>query len=92
MGFFLLSIAGLIVSTVMLRSKIFSKVIAYVGVLTFTISLADYIRIIFVPSALLLLLIIAITSGLLLLIWLVLIGRRLFQLGRPEGKELAQQV
>ena len=81
MGFLLLSIAGVIVSIVMLRSKTFSKVIAYVGVLAFAVSLADYIRIIFMPSIPLLLLIIAIASGLLLLIWLVLIARRLFQLG-----------
>lgn len=84
MGFLLLSIAGVIVSIVMLRSKTFSKVIAYVGVLAFAVSLADYIRIIFMPSIPLLLIIIAIASGLLLLIWLVLIARRLFQLGQPR--------
>jgi hypothetical protein len=82
MGFLLLSIAGVIVSIVMLKSKTFSKAIAYVGVLTFAISLVDYIRIVFMPSISLLLIIIAIASGLLLLIWLVLIARRLFQLAQ----------
>ena len=90
MGFLLWSVAGLIVSAVMLRSKTFSKVIAYVGVLAFAVSLADYIRIIFMPSIPLLLIIIAIASGLLLLIWLVLIARRLFQIGRGVSKEEAQ--
>ncbi len=81
-GFFLVSIAGLIVSAVMLRSNIFSKTTAYVGILAFTISLADYFRLIFLPGEIVLLLIIAITSGLLLLIWLVLVGRKLLQLGK----------
>jgi hypothetical protein len=82
MGFFLLSTAGVIISIVMLRSKIFSKVIAYVGILTFAISLVDYIRVVFMPSISLLLLIIAVVSGLLIPTWLVLIARRLFQLGQ----------
>jgi len=80
-GFLFFSIAGLMVSTVMLQSKTFSKVIAYVGVLAFAVSLADYFRIVFMPSILLLLLIIATVSGILMLIWLILIARRLFQLG-----------
>ena len=91
MGFLLLSVADLIVSAVMLRSKTFSKVTTYVGILTFALSLADYFRIAFMPSILLLLIIIAITSGLLWLIWLVLIARRFFQLGRLEKKTLPQQ-
>jgi len=82
MGFLLLSVAGLIVSAVMLRSNVFSRVTAYVGVLTFALSLADYFRIIFVPSILLLLLVLAIASALLFVVWFVLIARRLLQLGR----------
>jgi hypothetical protein len=81
MGFFFLSVAGLLVSAVMLRSNIFSKATANVGILAFAISLADYFRIIFVPSAIILTLIIAITSALFLIIWLILVGLRLFQLG-----------
>jgi len=76
-GFLLISIAGLLISKIMLQSNIFSKTTAYVGILAFAISLADYIRIIFLPSELILLLIIAILSGILLLVWLVLIGRSL---------------
>lgn len=80
MGFFFISIAGLIVSAVMLRSNIFSKLTAYVGILAFVISLADYFRIVFLPGAVIFTLIIAIASALLLIIWLILVGRRLFQL------------
>jgi len=81
MGFLLVSVAGLIVSAVMLRSNIFSKVTAYVGILANALSLADYFRLAFVPAAGLLLLFLAIASSLLLLIWYILIARRLFQLG-----------
>lgn len=87
MGLLLVSVAGLIVSAVMLRSNIFSKVTAYVGILANAISLAEYFRLAFVPAAVLLLLIIATASGLLLLIWYILIARRLFQLGQGVSKE-----
>jgi len=79
-GFLLVSIAGLLYSVVMLHSNIFSKKIAYVGILTFAISLVDYFRVIFLPSEVILLLVIAILSGILLLVWLILVGRRLIQL------------
>jgi hypothetical protein len=86
-GLLLVSVAGLIVSAVMLRSNIFSKVTAYVGILANAISLAEYFRLAFAPAAVLLLLIIATASGLLLLIWYILIARRLFQLGQGGSKE-----
>jgi hypothetical protein len=89
-GLLLVSVAGLIVSAVMLRSNIFSKVTAYVGILANAISLAEYFRLAFVPAAVLLLLIIATASGLLLLIWYILIARRLFQLGQGVSKGKAQ--
>jgi len=43
-----------------------------------------------VPEAVLLLLFLALASGLLLLIWYILIARRLFQLGRGVSKGEAQ--
>lgn len=91
MGFLLVSVAGLIVSAVMLRSNIFSKVTAYVGILASALSLADYFRVAFVPAAGLLLLFLALASCLLLLIWYILIAQRLFQIGRLEKKTLPQQ-
>ena len=86
MGFLLVSVAGLIVSAVMLRSNIFSKVTAYVGILASALSLADYFRVAFVPAAGFLLLFLALVSCSLLLILYILIARRLFQLGRLEKK------
>jgi hypothetical protein len=80
MGFFLISISGFIISATMYKGDIFSKKTAYIGLLAFGISLFDYIRIIFIPSATLLLLIIAVTSGIFLIVWFVLVGRRLITL------------
>jgi len=91
MGLLLVSVAGLIVSAVMLRSNIFSKVTAYVGILANALSLAEYFRLVFVPEAVLLLLFLALASCLFLLIWYILIARRLFQIGRLEKKTLPQQ-
>jgi len=87
LGLLLVSVAGLIVSAVMLRSNIFSKLTAYVGILANAISLAEFFRLAFVPAAVLLLLIIATASGLLLLIWYILIARSLFQLEQGVSKE-----
>ncbi len=78
-GLMLISIAGLIVSAVMLRSKNFQKT-AYLGILAFAISLAEYFRMILVPSELTLLVIIALSSGVLILIWLVSVGWSLLKL------------
>ncbi len=80
-SFLLISISGIILSVVMLQSKKFGRNTAYLGILAFAISLAEYVRMIIVPSELTLLLIIAILSGVLLMIWLVLVGRRLLNLG-----------
>lgn len=79
-GFMLISIAGIIVSALMLRSKKFGRNTAYLGILAFAISLAEYVRMIIIPSELTLLLIIAILSGVLLMIWLILVGRSLIKI------------
>ncbi len=85
MGFFLVSIAGIIMSFTMLKSSVFNKMTAYIGIIAFGISLVDYLRIIFIPSATILLLIIAVVSGILLLMWLILVGRRLLKLSRSPS-------
>lgn len=66
------SVAPLIVSVVMLRSNIFSKVTAYAGILGSAVGLAF-----FVPAIGVYLLLI---SAVLFLIWFILIARRLLQL------------
>lgn len=80
-GFFLVSVAGLLISLVMLQAGSFSRLTAYVGILAFGLSLADYLRQIFTSSAIIALILI-LPSALLIVVWFFLVGRRLLQLGR----------
>lgn len=90
MGLFLVSVAGLIVSSVMLRSNSFSRLTAYMGILTFALSLADYLRQALTSSVIITLLVI-LPNVLFLVIWFVLVGRRLYQLGRLEKTTLPKR-
>lgn len=85
----LVSMAGLIVSAVMLRGHVFSRSIAYVGLWAQALSLADYLRQALTSSATIALLVI-LPNALLLMIWYVLVGRSLYRLGRPDGKLFPQ--
>jgi hypothetical protein len=89
-GLFLVSVAGLLVSSVMLQSKSFSRTTAYVGILAHTLSLADYLRQVLTSSEIVALVVILL-GALFLVIWYVLVGRRLYQLGRLEGETLPKQ-
>ena len=79
MGLFLVSAAGLIVSSVMLQSTYFSRSTAFVGILAHGLSLADYLRQALTSSPIVALLVI-LPNVLFLVIWYVLVGRRLYQL------------
>jgi hypothetical protein len=72
-SYVLLAVAGIIITAVMLRSRIFSKVTASAGILGNAIGLG-----LFVPTMGLLL---SLLSVPVLWIWYILIARRLFQLG-----------
>jgi len=78
MSFVLGSIAGLIVSVVMLRSKVFNKPTAIVGIVG---------NILGIPIAVLGPVVAAI-SGLLLLAWIILAGIKLLQLGHLKVEKL----
>ena len=80
MGLLLVSVGGLIVSSVMRRATSFRRLTAYVGILAFGLSLADYLRQAFTSSVTIALLLI-LPGAFLLVIWFVLVGRRLSQLG-----------
>jgi hypothetical protein len=86
---FLVSIAGLLVSSVMLQNNTFSRTAAYTGILAHGLSLADYLRQALTSSIVVALLVILL-GALLLAIWFVLVGRRLYRLGRGEGKRVSQ--
>lgn len=90
-GLFLVSVAGLIVSAVMLRGPFFSRLTAYVGILAWMFSLIDYFRQLVTQSVLIALLVI-LPNALLTLVWFVLIGRKLYMLGRPEREMPPRQA
>jgi len=90
MGLFLVSVAGLLVSWVMLRSRPFGRSTAYIGILANALSLADYLREALTSSTIIALLVI-LPGALLLVIWFMLVGRRLYQLGRPETDILRER-
>jgi len=81
-----LAVAGMIISAVMLRSNIFSKATAYVGILASAFDLAYCIAFPFLPAADADLVAICTipAAGMLLMIWHILVGRRLYQLGRTR--------
>jgi hypothetical protein len=93
MSLLLIALAGMITSVVMLWSDVFSRAIAYVGILASALDLAYCIAYAFVPAVYSDLLAVWFipAAGLLLCIWHILIGRRLCQLGRLEGKTLPEQ-
>jgi hypothetical protein len=84
---FLVTLAGLIISVVMLRSSIFSRATATVGILAHSFGLGYFLALAFAPA------IIALPpsiSAVFLLIWYILIARRLFQIGSGGWEEEAQ--
>jgi uncharacterized membrane protein len=82
-GFFLSEVAGILMSMVMLRSKVFNKPNAYFGIFGFSLLLIFEICSSFVPTLSDVVLIFAMSGGLLSMAWYILIARRLFQLGQP---------
>ena len=83
-GYVLLGVALLIIAVVMLRSTLFGEVTAYVGILLGVMSLLP-------PTAGTIGLLFALGSLVPLEIWLILIARRLFQLGQGGLLEEAKQ-
>jgi hypothetical protein len=89
MGGVLPQSAAVLISVVMLQSNVFSKVTAYVGILTHGLDLAHILVGFFAPGLGVILLVIA---GPLYLIWFPLVGRRLFQLGQSVSKAEIRRV
>jgi len=80
MGFFLSELAGILISVVMLRSRIFNKAAGYFGIFGFSLLLIYDICASFIPALFSSALIFAMVGGLLSMTWYVLIARRLLQL------------
>jgi len=81
-GIPLIEFASLVISVVMLRGKVFSKATAYAGILGNVLLIVFEIILAFVPTLLDVGLVIAGGGGLAIMIWYLLVGRRLLQLGR----------
>lgn len=81
---FLIAVAGLIISVVMLRSKIFNRATAYVGITASVFDLTYLVGVTFVSAKDFFLWSILFIggAGLLLMIWHLLIGIKLYQLSR----------
>ncbi len=84
MSLLLIALAGLIVSAVMLRNNLFNRATACVGILAGTLDLAYCVAFVFVPStnAGRLAIYFIPASGFFLMIWHILVGWRLYQLGK----------
>ena len=82
-GGFLMLIAGLIVSVVMLKSENFSRATAIVGILTYGFDLVHKSVSIFAPQVGILFMMVA---GPLYLVWFPLLGRDLFRLARGSAE------
>lgn len=92
-SFFLIAAAGLIISIVMLRSKIFGKVTASVGILASALDLAYCITFAFVPASdVSLISVFIIAAAPFLVIWHFLIGLRLLTLARGVSKAEASEL
>jgi hypothetical protein len=87
LGFCLSEVAGVMISFVMLRSMVFSKITAHAGMLGFGFLLVFEVLSSFVSGLNAMAMILAMVGGLLSLAWYILIARRLFQLGRYASEE-----
>ena len=78
------ALAGMLMSAVMLQSLIFGKATAYVGLIANALDLIYLIGLVLVPAASVYLLGVSCiaTAGLLLMIWHLMIGIKLYQLNR----------
>ena len=87
-GFLLPSLAGLLMSIGMLTGKVFSKTTSYLG-LVGSILIAIYLLLVtFVPGTRSMATLVALPGGLLLMAWMVMYSRRLFQLGQMKDGQV----
>jgi len=80
-GFFLSSIAALLMSLVMLQGRIFSKISSYVGIVGNALMLVYVVLVTFAVAIKDMAMAFAMPGGLLFLTWMVMLTVRLFQLG-----------
>lgn len=86
LAFFLMEIADILMSVVMLRAKVFSKAIAYLGMLGFGFLFVFDILSSFVPPLHDAILILAMIGGMASMVWYIVIARRFFQLAQQSSQ------
>ena len=84
-GFFLTEIAAIGFSLSMLRSRLFGRSIAYLGIVGFVFLSIFTICSTFFPALFTVGMVIAMVGGLLGLFWYILVALRLLRLGRQQG-------
>ena len=82
MGFFFTQTAGLLITSVMLRGRVFSKWVAWVGLAGFVLTSIFFVLSAFVPERFDTAMGFAMPGGLLLLAYQIMLARRFFQLAR----------
>jgi hypothetical protein len=83
-AFFFAESAGMLISYVMLRGQVFSKVAAYAGILGFAFLLVYEFISAFVPNLSDSVILLTIVCGLSSMVWYILIARHLFQMSANE--------
>lgn len=82
LGFFLLSIAGILMSWAILKGRVFNRATAWTGILSNSLLLAYVVLVTFVPGTKSAASLISAPGGVLAIAWLILIGLGLTRMGR----------
>ena len=83
-GFLLPTIAGLIMSFVMLSGRVFTRLTAWLGIIGGIVMIAYLVLVTFAPGVRQMATAFAAPGGLLLMAWMILFTVRLFKLGRAK--------
>jgi len=86
MGFFLSSIGTLLFGLVILVGKVFSRVTAWVGIGGIALLIIYTIGVTFVPESEAAMIIVALPGGVLMIVWNVMVAKKLFQLRAARGE------
>ena len=84
LAFFISEIAGILISVVMLRGKIFSQTSGILGILAFGFLLIFEICSSFIPALFQAAMIFALGGGILSMVWYIMVARKLFHLSREN--------
>ena len=85
LGLFFTQIAGLLITSAMLRGKIFGKWIGWIGLTGYSIMTIFFILTAFFPAHYAAAMLVAAPGGLILLIYQIMLARKFLQLGAMEG-------